>query len=757
MSSVVGPDDAVRDGGLGQELLDAFVAVATERDVGRIVEQALEVALAFTAADVGGAVVFEDDEIAGIAEVGLTDDQVLHILPSPEDASLFAKGITVRREQGHGDTIPAELVPPGLEVSAVLAASVTCQREMSGAIYLARTSGDPFDERDEAFVRAVARQAANALTTVRLMHEKEREARARSEARFTTLIKHSSDVITVIDRDGMIRYQSPSVTRLFGFEVGDLIGTDSLELVHPDERPRVRAFITKAMKEPGTVAVFECRLRCKSGDYIYTETSLNSLLKDPEVQGLVLNTRDISERKALEEQLAHQAFHDSLTELPNRDLFRDRVEHALERGKRQPEGTLAVLFLDLDDFKTVNDSLGHAAGDQLLIAVGRRLREELRGSDTAARLGGDEFALLLEDITRPEDALTVAERVLDSMRQPFNLQGKDVFVRPSIGVAVASPLPASADELLRNADVAMYRAKSKGKGCYAVFEPSMAQTLRERLDMEADLRRAIDRSEFVVYYQPTVALQTGQISGMEALVRWQHPERGMVPPLDFIHLAEDTGLIVPIGRFVLVEACRQARAWQLEFDSMKPLTMSVNLSAKQLQHPGLMTDVRDALRESGLDPRYLVLEITESVLMQYTELVAETLDELKDLGVRLAIDDFGTGYSSLARLQRLPVDVLKIDRSFIKGLDGGSQEWAVTRAIIELGQSLRLQTVAEGIELPEQLVHLQSLQCDLCQGFYFTRPLEARAMGELLTRAVTSGRWEAGRRREDTTQLPARA
>ncbi|HVL64180.1 MAG TPA: EAL domain-containing protein [Actinomycetota bacterium] len=725
------------DGSLVQRVLDAFVEIASARDTETVTERSIELACDATGAPFAAAVVFDESGIVGLSARGMTDEQALSVAASTEP---LGEGVVVRRSAGE---VAAVLSPKEQLMAATLTVTVSCEgTPISGAIYLAKPEGEiPFSDKDEMLVRALARQAANALITVRLLDEREKQGERRSAARFTRLVEHSSDVITVIDRDGRIRFQSPSITRVLGFGQRDLLGTDSLDLVHPDDRPRVSSIIRKAMKESDAVAVFECRLRATDGTWRHCEISLKSRLRDPDLQGVVLNTRDVTERKLLEEKLAHQAFHDALTDLPNRELFRDRVDHALERGRRLSDTAIGVLFMDLDDFKTINDSLGHAAGDRLLVAVAQRLKEQLRGSDTAARLGGDEFALLLEDMKEPKDAEIVAERVLQAMRAPFDVEGQDVYVHPSIGVALGDAATESADDLLRDADVAMYRAKASGKGCYTMFEQSMYASLLERLDLEADLRRAVSRNEFVVYYQPTVKLQTSMISGMEALVRWEHPERGLVFPGDFIHLAEDTGLIVDIGRQVLREACQKAREWQVEHPNLPPLTMSVNLSAKQLQHPGLVADVVGAIDDSGLDPACLILEITESVLMQFTDVVSSTLDELKELGVRLAIDDFGTGYSSLARLQRLPVDILKIDRSFIAGLESGSQDWAVARAIIELGQSLRLETVAEGIELAEQLVHLQSLQCDRCQGFYFAKPLDPETMGRLLRRADQGQDW----------------
>jgi len=428
--------------------------------------------------------------------------------------------------------------------------------------------------------------------------------------------------------------------------------------------------------------------------------------------------------------MVHQALHDALTGLPNRALFLDRLEHALARAIRGGS-EVAVLFLDLDRFKTVNDSLGHAAGDELLCAVSRRIVGCMRAADTAARLGGDEFAVLLEDLDSTHEAVRVAERIIAALEEPIGVADREVFVGASIGIATGAY---GAADLLRHADVAMYRAKALGKGRYAMFEAGMQAEVMDRLDLEADLQRAVDRGELAVFYQPIIALGTGELAGHEALVRWRHPTRGLLAPGAFIPLAEETGLVAPIGRFVLREACRQAARWAA---FVPGLTMNVNLSGRELEDPRLLDDVTAVLRATGLPAERLVLEITETVLMQDTEATIERLRALRALGVRLAVDDFGTGYSSLRYLNRFPLDVLKMAKPFVDGLGSPDGDPALARAIIELGSDLGLHIVAEGIERSPQLAHLQRLGCPYGQGFWFARPMPAAEATAALGAPVT--------------------
>jgi diguanylate cyclase (GGDEF)-like protein len=431
--------------------------------------------------------------------------------------------------------------------------------------------------------------------------------------------------------------------------------------------------------------------------------------------------------------LTRQAFQDPLTALPNRALFMDRLAHALARTERRAQH-VAVLFLDIDRFKVINDSLGHGVGDQVLGELSRRLAECVRPEDTIARLGGDEFAVLLEDLDDAAGATAVAERVAKALEAPFLLEGREVVVTMSVGVALNTRRPVSPEELLRDADLAMYRAKGKGKNRYEVFDTDTGAPAIHRLDLELDLRSAVARNEFRLHYQPVVQLETGRIVEFEALVRWQHKDRGLLPPEDFIGLTEETGLIIPIGQWVLTEACRQARLWQEQRPSDPPLTIGINLSARQLQDPDLIALVSHVLADSGLDPRSLKFEITESVVMQDAPSTLATLHTLRELGIRLAIDDFGTGYSSLGYLKRFPIDTLKIDRSFVEGIVTDPEDAAIVQAVISVAKSLGLSVTAEGIENEAQLRRLQELGCDRGQGFYFGHPLAADIAFESLDR-----------------------
>jgi diguanylate cyclase (GGDEF)-like protein/PAS domain S-box-containing protein len=569
----------------------------------------------------------------------------------------------------------------------------------------------------------VLRQVLTVRENVRLLAE---HAARQNEARFRSLVQHSSDVIVVIRPDATIRFVSPSATRVFGYDPAAMVRQTLTDLLHPEDRERAATFFRDAAQTPGVTGPVEWRFRQPDGSWLNAEILATNLLHDATVKGIVLNTRDVSERRRLEEQLIHQAFHDPLTGLANRALFRDRVSHALALAQRRGN-PVTVLFLDLDDFKTVNDSLGHGEGDRLLIAAAERFLACARSADTVARLGGDEFAILIEGADGREG---LPERLAAAMSHPFSLSGNQVRVTASIGVATASG-DDRADDLLRNADMAMYAAKRHGKGRAETYESRMYADIRERLDLEAALRAAIEGHQLTLFYQPMVELQSGAIYGVEALLRWEHPQFGRLLPQHFIPLAEETGLIVQLGAWVLGEACRQLQAWRQQHPELS-LAVSVNISGRQLQGAGLTDALRQTLTSSGVEPSAVVLEITESVLMQQTDAVLERLQQLKALGVRLAIDDFGTGYSSLSYLQRFPIDILKIAKPFVEEVGQGADRSALARAIIGLGDTLKLQTIAEGIERAEQRAALLELGCTLGQGHYFWPALSAAAIEELL-------------------------
>jgi diguanylate cyclase (GGDEF)-like protein/PAS domain S-box-containing protein len=577
----------------------------------------------------------------------------------------------------------------------------------------------------------VARQVLAVRENVRLLAE---TAARQNEVRFRSLVQHSSDVIIVIRPDGAIRFVSPSVSRVLGHEPDALVDRSLFELLHPDDRDRARTFCREAGQLGGVTAPVEWRFRQADGSLLHAELIATNLLDEPAVRGIVLNTRDVSERKRLEKELLHQAFHDPLTGLANRALFRDRVSHALTLARRHGH-SITVLFLDLDDFKKVNDSLGHAEGDRLLVAAAERFRSCARATDTVARLGGDEFAILVEDSPGPDGHAAMVERLASAMAQPFILGGTEVQVNASIGVAVTAG-GESADDLLRNADVAMYTAKRRGKGRSETYQAHMYTDIKERLELESALRSAIEGEKLELHYQPIVCLRTGVVRGVEALLRWDHPRLGPLLPEQFVSLAEETGLIVSLGGWVLREACRQVRQLRADHPELD-LSIAVNISGRQLQERDIVEATRGALAESAVDPRAVVLEITESVLMQQTSAALERLLELKALGVQLAIDDFGTGYSSLGYLRRFPIDILKIAKPFVDDVGGGPERSAIARAIVGLSDTLKLRTIAEGVELAEQRAALVDLRCELGQGHLFAPAMPAAALREFLATPAT--------------------
>jgi PAS domain S-box-containing protein len=623
--------------------------------------------------------------------------------------------------------------------------------EAAGSVYSARAR----DTQRKAELQSVLEITIPALVVFFLLWRLQRVL-LRNEERFRSLSENAFDIVAIINREGRLTYLSSSVESILGFPPTASKNKDFLTLVHPDDTVLARSWLADVVQSSGKPVPVELRLQHAKNGWIQAEAVARNLLADPNIQGIVVNCRDISARKSAEERLTHNAFHDVLTNLPNRALFLDRLRRAFYHAKRHPDYKFAVLFIDLDNFKIVNDSLGHTIGDQLIGAVADRLVHALRheegisrsgirigpdrppGDDTLARFGGDEFTVLLVDIEHPRNALRVGTRIHEFMAAPFILGGQEVYATASIGIATNDTPGSLPEDLLRAADTAMYRAKTSGKGRCEVFNTEMHSLAVNRLKLESDLRRAIERSEFSLNYQPVVSLTTRRIVGFEALIRWDRPNVGMIPPAEFITTAEETGMIIPIGQWVLREACERARAWNAVHSSNTPLTMSVNISSKQFAQPDLVIQIRQALQQSGLDPALLKLEITESLAMSDAERSETILWLLKGLGVGLSIDDFGTGYSSLSYLRRFPVNTLKIDRSFISGIGNDTESAEIVRTIVTLSHNLGLDVVAEGVETAEHAAMLKEFGCEFAQGYFYHKPLSREAAEALLESQKTS-------------------
>lgn len=596
------------------------------------------------------------------------------------------------------------------EYRSVLCAPILCDDRVTACFYLSHRRVDGlFGDLEVQLAEFIATLAGAALEHI-----------AGSEARFRSLVQHSSDVITVLDRDGTITYMSDSVNRMLGYSADELVGSNLRHLLDPDHAANLSEYLKPGGWPLDEAALVEAQVRHKDGTWRDVETTVTSLLDDQRVRGVVLNTREVTERLVLQAELRERAWHDALTGLANRALFTERVDHAMARRSRDHR-PLTVAFLDLDAFKAVNDTLGHHGGDLLLQGVANRLRDCIRPGDTIARFGGDEFALLLEDASA-NAAANVANRILASLDKPFELLGREVYARASIGLAVAHATDTT-ETLLLAADTAMYAAKAGGSSRYELFEAQMRSAARERATLRSDLEGALDRGELVVHYQPVVDIGSGEVVGVEALVRWQHPTRGLLGPDEFIELAEQSGLIVSLGRWVLNAACAQAAQWRCQLG--RALTVAVNVSARQFQGTGLVEEVATALAKAGLEPASLMLEITESATVPDAEQMIKRLGELKALGVGLAIDDFGTGYSSLSYLRRFPVDQLKIDRAFVAGICANRDDLSIVAAVINLAHALGLVVVAEGVETVDQLEQLSQLGCDLAQGYNWLQPTDS--------------------------------
>ncbi|AGL20016.1 bifunctional diguanylate cyclase/phosphodiesterase [Actinoplanes sp. N902-109] len=691
---------------------------------------------AFAVSDIGYAYLNLVDGYSsgGITDIGWFAGFSLILLAASRPVDDAAEDAATEAE-GSGSQPFGVLLPYVAVLAALVTSVVWFARTGQSSAFIAYT-------RSALILLIVGRQLLTLLENRSLTRNLEARVADRtaelyaSEQRFHALVQHSSDVVTVVDVASEVLYQSESVQQVFGYPAHVLTGRRLTSVITAEAAGRLADALRSVSVRPYATTVLELTVRHRDRRLRQAEITITNLLNDPNVGGLVLNTRDISERKELQEQLVHEAYHDALTQLANRALFREKVGEAI--AQRDDSGEVTVLFLDLDGFKEVNDSLGHLAGDMLLVQVADRLTRSVREGDVVARFGGDEFAVLIRSEQGTDDAEGVAGRIVDGLHEPFRIQERDLHVRGSVGLAAYTALGAGAgargddaEQLMRNADLAMYKAKATGGSGYASYDPRMLSGLVERLELEADLRQALDRGELELHYQPTIDMVDNRVIGFEALVRWRHPVRGLIPPMNFIPIAEATGLIVPLGRWVLAEACRQAMAWAAQ-TGQPPVKMAVNVSVRQFDRADLAAEVLDVLRGTGMPADRLCLEMTESVLMTDTEENLAQLVKLKALGVTLAIDDFGTGYSSLAYLRRFPVDTLKIDRSFVERLGEQTDDAALASTIVQLGQSLGMSTVAEGIEEYGQLAALRAMGCTFAQGFYFSRPVPAADAGRLL-------------------------
>jgi diguanylate cyclase (GGDEF)-like protein len=739
-----------------QQLVEFSTSLAPYGDEASVVHAAIERAAEAFEAEVAAVV----RERSVVAAVGFPTGRI------PEFEVLAVA-------DGRSDTLQV----PGVGVCAAVAVAI--EDERIGSFIVARALDEPFTQEETSLLRGMVRMLALTLSSLHALEaerairaESERHAREKEEALATlrerqTLLERLSTIQRSISHRDELQAVLDSIVQGAHDLLGDeIVGLRLIDGHEPEFMVMVSSYgvaadvLAQTLRMPvgegtggraiseGRVVVIEDYTHEAGGLEVFRHQGVRAAMAAPVhengrvVGSLTVATRrarayNHSEQEALlafaehaslaltdartVEQQLYQAFHDPLTGLANRARFFDRLESAIADPSSQ---TVAVLFIDLDGFKVVNDSLGHATGDGLLVSVAERITGCLRGSDLAARLGGDEFAILTADGERPADTVPIAQRIIQAIGEPFVVGAREVFITASIGIATRGRHAEDAGELLRNADVAMYKAKTAGKGRYAIFEPGMHAAMVARLDLEADLRGALDREEFVVHYQPIMALESGTLSGFEALVRWQHPDRGLILPGEFIPLAEETGSIVGLGRWVMQQATQDLRDWQREYRVPGELTLSVNVSPRQFQQPSLVRQIAEAIKQAELDPSQIIIEITESVLMQDTESTIAKLWQIKRLGVRLAIDDFGTGYSSLSYLRRFPVDILKVDKSFIDGLLRGPEESALARAIVRLGHSLDLQTVAEGIEEHSQLETLLALRCENGQGYLYAPPLD---------------------------------
>jgi diguanylate cyclase (GGDEF)-like protein/PAS domain S-box-containing protein len=596
-------------------------------------------------------------------------------------------------------------------------------------------------------LEAIVQQRTEALRQEAAERARSAEALADSEQRFRRAFDDAAIGMALVGLDDQLIRVNAALCTTLGYSEQELLQCSFQELTHPDVSDHDRERRAAVAAGEADSLQMETRLRDRQGDTVWVALAMSLVHTSSGPQYLVTQVQDISDRKRAEDQLRHEALHDSLTGLANRALFRERLERCLERTRRRPDLHAAVIFIDLDRFKVVNDSLGHVVGDKLLIGAAQRLQACLRnldtlcryGDDTLARMGGDEFVILLDHLDQPASVERVAARIHDELSKAFQIDGHEVFVSASIGIAAVRRSYRNPEDILRDADTALYRAKASGKSCHCVFDTAMHASAVKRLNIENDLRRAIDRQELRLVYQPIISLDSGEVLGVEALLRWERGKGLIVSPAEFIPVAEETGQIIAIGNWVLSEGCLQMRKWHAQFPETRKLRLSVNISGIQLNQNDLPRVVDRVIEDSGLDPTLLNIEVTESVISGASELAVKRLAQLQKLGVMIHMDDFGTGYSSMSFLHNLPIDVLKIDRSFVSNMNLASNDGAIVQAIVMLARNLGMRVVAEGVETVDQLVQIQTLDCDAAQGYYFARPMPAAEIPQLLR---TAPRWK---------------
>jgi diguanylate cyclase (GGDEF)-like protein/PAS domain S-box-containing protein len=687
-------------------------------------------------------------EVLVIPDAARDDRFKEHPLVVGEPLLRFYAGVPLITQSGYAigvlavfDPMVREVTPPQLRLLQQLGHLVMGQIGLNGVadiLTAVNTEGEQLKTRlaiTEKLLHRVEQHGANQAKTISALKQKLQEIETSSE-RYALIAQSSNDGIWDWDLKTNKVFFDDRWKAIIGYEPHDEL-TDSLDewldRIHTEDLELFKTEIEASLTGWTNTFRNEHRLQHHDGSYRWVlSRGMAARHEDGTVHRIAGSLIDITDNKGAEQQLLHNAFHDVLTGLPNRALFMDRLKRSLNRAKYRPDYLFAALFLDLDRFKVINDSLGHQVGDELLVGIARRLEKCMRPGDMIARLGGDEFAVILDNLKSSEDAMQAADRLHQEMTVPYLLSGREVYASASIGVALSQSRHETAQDFLRAADTAMYHAKGRGRGCVELFDTEMHARALGQLQIETDLRHALQREEFRIFYQPIVATETRQVRGFEALVRWEHPEHGLLSPVRFMQVAEDTGLVIPIDQWVLRESCTQLRLWQQEFPMNPLLSISVNLSGKQFAHPDLCDKVRHLLDETGVIPLSVKLEITESSLVENPDAAAQILRQLKELGVRISLDDFGTGYSSLSYLHRFPIDVLKIDRSFVNRMSV-SKNSEIVRTIITLAINLGMEVIAEGVETEEQVAHLASMRCDYVQGYLFSQPMSRDAVHELLS------------------------